>query len=1231
VLLRVVALSASPARAWLFVLPGSRPTAARALDFAGDGTVVAAGDLSLGLQSPFAVVRLDPDRGDPIGLYLHEPARDGRAHALVVRDDDAFAAGEGSSAADASELVVTRSGPLGNEVWATRLNGTASCGADVAYGLALDAAGDVVAVGQLSNASIEVDVTSFTAVKLDGADGALLWKTEIDEGMALAAVFDGPDVLATGTIQGSFSVVRFDGATGAVEWRTDVGAGEGTALVLGAAGTVFVAGRLGGDFAVAKVDTDTGDTLWPDGAGTIDGSGIARGVTALPDGDVVAAGEVGVGAVRRFATARFADADGDLVWQDAAPSVPAPAAAWGVANDAAGGIVSVGTAAHQTGPSSFSARALQAGDGGLRWGDGILSDDPETRALTVRFDANRAVLVAGQLSAFGGAVAFTVRKLDAAGNDFEPACGNDQLDSGEQCDDGNTFDGDCCSSTCTFEPPSAACESDGNDCTTDRCDGEGTCIHPPATPGTACDDADDCTTGELCSGTTCGGGDLAQIGTPCDADSNDCTDDACNADGICVATPNAGPCDDQNPCTTNDVCQLGFCFGTPQTGTSCDDFNPCTTTDRCQTGFCLGAPAPGLPCFDDFNPCTDDVCAPEGFCAHPSNTAPCDDADACTGADQCQDGVCVGTAGGGTTTSTSTSTSTSSSTSSSSTAPTTSPSSSSTSSSTSSSSSTSTTATSPPTSTTSSSSSSSSTLQTTSSTSTSPTSSTVAGSTSTTSSSTAVPSTSSSSSTTPTPPSTTTTITLPAPCTTAADCDDGDPCNGGETCAGGSCLVARGGGTPACTGADPIAVVTRFRADAVTLMNTRTRAVEGTIGVGEAPWGVAWSPGGERAFVTNREGRSVTVIDAVARTVLATIPVGPEPLGIAAHPFLPRAYVASYGADRIEVIDTTVLAVVDTIAVGDGPSGVAVHPAGGTLFVASYLAGRVAAIDLATHAVVATVATPALPVGIAIHPAGTKAYVACLQGREVAVVGTVSHTLLRTIRVGRKPIGVAFDGAGARAYVTNSGDDTVTVLDAAADRAIAKRPVGKFPIGVAVAGDGTVWVAGSKADEVGVLGTAETRDAVAVPDTPVAIGTFIGTPPDDCPAAPLPCDDANPYTGDACQPGAGCVQADITGVAAVRVGADAITALVEAAGADDPLGAELRADLPGLTSALEAAGTGGDRTALRLVRRSLKPILVTLERARRQRVLGTTGARLLDIAREARRQLRRLARTGGRS
>jgi cysteine-rich repeat protein len=56
-----------------------------------------------------------------------------------------------------------------------------------------------------------------------------------------------------------------------------------------------------------------------------------------------------------------------------------------------------------------------------------------------------------------------------------PECGDGVVVGDEQCDDGNTADGDCCSSTCRYEPAGSGCD-DGDVCSTvDACDGAGTC------------------------------------------------------------------------------------------------------------------------------------------------------------------------------------------------------------------------------------------------------------------------------------------------------------------------------------------------------------------------------------------------------------------------------------------------------------------------------------------------------------------------------------------------------------------------------------------------------------------------------------------------------------------------------------------------------------------------------------------------------------------------------------
>lgn len=89
-----------------------------------------------------------------------------------------------------------------------------------------------------------------------------------------------------------------------------------------------------------------------------------------------------------------------------------------------------------------------------------------------------------RLVAIGAAFALSITATSA----LAQVCGNSILESGEDCDDGNIVDGDCCSSSCSFEVGSC---DDGNACTVgDTCDGAGTCVagSPPD-----CDDGNFCT------------------------------------------------------------------------------------------------------------------------------------------------------------------------------------------------------------------------------------------------------------------------------------------------------------------------------------------------------------------------------------------------------------------------------------------------------------------------------------------------------------------------------------------------------------------------------------------------------------------------------------------------------------------------------------------------------------------------------------------------------------------
>jgi cysteine-rich repeat protein len=133
---------------------------------------------------------------------------------------------------------------------------------------------------------------------------------------------------------------------------------------------------------------------------------------------------------------------------------------------------------------------------------------------------------------------------------YVDTCGNGALDAGEQCDDGNVADGDCCSSSCTVEPEGSACD-DGDLCTrSDACDAAGACIGSDPV---------------VCEG---GSGQCGSAAT-CDP-----------ATGACVGgpLPDGTPCDDGDSCTTDDACVGGAC----EPG----DFEPasCLSSFQCYAG-----------------------------------------------------------------------------------------------------------------------------------------------------------------------------------------------------------------------------------------------------------------------------------------------------------------------------------------------------------------------------------------------------------------------------------------------------------------------------------------------------------------------------------------------------------------------------------------------------------------------------------------------------------------------
>ena|SRR6476661_4506771 len=73
--------------------------------------------------------------------------------------------------------------------------------------------------------------------------------------------------------------------------------------------------------------------------------------------------------------------------------------------------------------------------------------------------------------------------------------------------------------------------------------------------------------------------------------------------------------------------------------------------------------------------------------------------------------------------------------------------------------------------------------------------------------------------------------------------------------------------------------------------------------IGTSVVGVAITPNGARAYVTNLTGNTVSVIDTTTNSVSTTIPAGLSTRSLAITPDGARAYVTEIGSNTISVID----------------------------------------------------------------------------------------------------------------------------------------------------------------------------------------------------------------------------------------------------------------------------------------------------------------------------------------
>lgn len=194
----------------------------------------------------------------------------------------------------------------------------------------------------------------------------------------------------------------------------------------------------------------------------------------------------------------------------------------------------------------------------------------------------------------------------------------------------------------------------------------------------------------------------------------------------------------------------------------------------------------------------------------------------------------------------------------------------------------------------------------------------------------------------------------------------------------------------------------------VEVIDTASNSLNATITIGNLPTvqtpgallsGIAISPDGTRAYVSNGQGNQIWVIDTASNQVVAAILTTELGfVGVSISPDGSRLYAGSIGNPSVvDVIDTKTKAVVTSIELpgNDVPTQIRMTPDGSHAYVTGDT-GHVWVIDTKQNATVATIPVisgqPLLD--IAVAPDGTRAYIACGNTNSIYILDTTSNQIV---------------------------------------------------------------------------------------------------------------------------------------------------------------------------------------------------------------------------------------------
>ena len=246
--------------------------------------------------------------------------------------------------------------------------------------------------------------------------------------------------------------------------------------------------------------------------------------------------------------------------------------------------------------------------------------------------------------------------------------------------------------------------------------------------------------------------------------------------------------------------------------------------------------------------------------------------------------------------------------------------------------------------------------------------------------------------------------------------------------------------------------------DTIQIIETETAQIVGTLPSGDDPETFALGHDGKLMFVSNEDDNLITVIDIDKQQAIKTIPVGVEPEGVATSRDGKWVVSASETTNMVHWINTESLEIAHNTLVDPRPRAVAFTADSAQLWVSCEIGGSVIVIDVATKQIIKKIGfyIPGVgeekiqPVGIAIDDTRRWAYVAIGPANRVAVIDAQTYEVKDYLLVGQRVWNLGFSSDQLQLFTTNGLSNDISVIDLNQQKVIKSIAVGRFPWGVVV-------------------------------------------------------------------------------------------------------------------------------------------------------------------------------------